>query len=473
MAKRFLIIFLMLAGCGSAAAQEFEESLTLYFRNGSGEYDRNYRSNGKIADEFFKQIAVLQQLPGVDITGIETIGQTSPEGSDLINRRLAEKRRMSFKNELHRHLDYPDYRIRTESDLDSWDGVAELVRHDPYIIEKDRVLNIISKGGPDMARKLKAIDKGFTYRYIEQVLFPELRTYRMTVTLDFSDYIDKVRLPEDDEIFKGLSPVDDGLEYSQIDQDGSVPFLKVVKHRGKKYVVREEGIPKKYLKEMKRRARKENKGLTYTKPEKTQKPEKTREKAVRPEKPEKPRTRTSMDDPDARFMSIKTNMAGLALGVANIGLEFDVAENVSLNFPFCYSGWEPYGETFKFKGLIAQPEVRFHIPRTGGLYFGVHAGVAWYNMALGGDYRYQNSGWTKPTVGAGLNLGYRIPLGKKTGWGLEVGVGGGAYYAAHDRFYNEPNGPYADRDVRGFYYGIDNVSVSFTYSFNMRRGGRR
>ena len=52
MLKRILFIFLTIMACGSAAAQEFDETLTLYFRHGEGDYDRKYRSNGDIADEF-------------------------------------------------------------------------------------------------------------------------------------------------------------------------------------------------------------------------------------------------------------------------------------------------------------------------------------------------------------------------------------------------------------------------------------
>ena len=104
--------------CGSAAAQEFDETLTLYFRHGNGDYDRNYRSNGVIADEFFDKISIMQNLPDVKVTQIITEGSTSPEGGVEFNRKLADKRRQSFKKELHKHLDYPDYNIAVNPDPD-------------------------------------------------------------------------------------------------------------------------------------------------------------------------------------------------------------------------------------------------------------------------------------------------------------------------------------------------------------------
>lgn len=498
--KRLLYIILMLICCGNAVAQEFEKTLTLYFRNGSAEYDRGFMENHENEDDFFRQIEILQQIPGVEIISIETDGSASPEGNASFNRRLAEMRRISFRNEIRRKLDFPEYMITSDSDGNDKEELRRLVLNDTEIFDKARVLQIMEEGGTDIVNKLKAIDGGVTYRHMEKNLFPELRTCRMRVTLDFSDHVSPVELPEDDEIIDGLEYYEDGLDFVEFIWPEDVPFLKVERFRGRKYVVALDEAPKKYQRKMRhydaRRSRWEarndrrekRRGLpdpdryentpinAQTHPEKygkpTVEPRKTEKKAV-PQTTSRSTGSKAGYNEDDRNMSVKTNVAGLALGVANLGLEFDVADNISLNFPFYYSGWQTYSETFRFKGLIAQPEVRFHIPKTGGLYLGVHAGVAWYNMALGGNYRYQNCGWLKPTIGGGLNAGYRIPLGKRTGWGFEIGIGGGAWYAVHDRFYNEHNGPYAVKNAEKVYIGIDNVSLSFTYSFRMGKGGRR
>ena len=385
---------------------------------------------------------------------------------------------------MHKHFDYPDYRIEVNPNPDCWDEVAALIETDPEIIDKDTVLSIIRAGGNDMVERLKAYDGGITYKYINDWIFPELRTYQLAVTFDMSAHILPVEIPDLDEVERSLEFYEDGLDFVEFIYPEEVPYLKVERYNRKNYTVIADPIPKDYEIKMKvLRAKKERQELREerrlrkgkgAKVKRTPriKPEKElKEKQPRPEKIKKEKEPLNYEE--GRLMSIKTNTLGLGLGVANMGFEFDVSDNMSLNLPFYYSGWELYSETFKFKGLVFRPELRFYVPNTGGLYFGVHAGVAWYNMALGGNYRYQNCGWTKPTLGAGLDLGYRIPLGKKTGWGVEFGIGGGAHYSVHDRFYNEPNGPYAAQNVNKLYYGIDNVSVSFVYSFNMKRGGRR
>jgi hypothetical protein len=58
-------------------------------------------------------------------------------------------------------------------------------------------------------------------------------------------------------------------------------------------------------------------------------------------------------------------------------------------------------------------------------------------------------------------------------WGMEFALGGGVYKAKYDVFFNENNGPYEDTAVEKVFFGLDNVSVAFTYSFNIRKEGRR
>ena len=172
--------------------------------------------------------------------------------------------------------------------------------------------------------------------------------------------------------------------------------------------------------------------------------------------------------------NLKLNAAGWLLGVPNVAMECSVAPNLSINLPIYYSGVNMNLYTFDFKGLILQPELRFYVPNTYGFYVGAHAGIAWYNCHRGGDYRYQNSGWNRPTYGGGLNIGYQLPLKKGSGWKVEFGFGAGIYDAKYDIFYNEENGPYVARNQYTLYYGFDQGHISFLYSFDFRRKeGRR
>ena len=106
-------------------------------------------------------------------------------------------------------------------------------------------------------------------------------------------------------------------------------------------------------------------------------------------------------------------------------------------------------------------------------YVGAHLGLGWYNFALGGEFRIQDHKGRTPAYGGGLGLGYAMNFKKNPRWGMEFALGGGVYKAKYDVFFNENNGPYEDTAVEKVFFGLDNVSVAFTYRFNIRKEGRR
>ena len=67
-----------------------------------------------------------------------------------------------------------------------------------------------------------------------------------------------------------------------------------------------------------------------------------------------------------------------------------------------------------------------------------------------------------------------MPLSKRNPrWEMEFTLGGGVYDVWYDRFYNEKNGP-KEGSYHTTFVGIDNVSVTFSYSFDLKKvgGGR-
>lgn len=171
---------------------------------------------------------------------------------------------------------------------------------------------------------------------------------------------------------------------------------------------------------------------------------------------------------------IKTNIIGWGMGHANIAVETDFAPHWSISIPFYYSGgFDYFKETLKFRGIVVQPEVRYYINMNEGFFIGAHAGLGWYNFALDGEFRIQDHKGHTPAYGGGVSLGYKMPFRKHPNWGMEFVLGAGVYKAKYDIFYNEHNGPYEDTAVEKVFFGLDNVSVAFTYNFNIRKEGRK
>ena len=182
-----------------------------------------------------------------------------------------------------------------------------------------------------------------------------------------------------------------------------------------------------------------------------------------------------MEDPDLQ-LSLKSNLLGWAMGVSNFAVEIDMAEHWSFHLPLYYSAWNYFKPTTKFRILATQPEIRYWFSENNENFFlGAHFGMAYFNVAAGGAYRYQDHYKKTPALGGGLTVGYRMPIRKKSNWKVEFSVGAGGYSVHYDRFHNTPDatkGLMVD-NIRTTYWGIDNVSISFLYSFDLKRKGGR
>lgn len=182
-----------------------------------------------------------------------------------------------------------------------------------------------------------------------------------------------------------------------------------------------------------------------------------------------------MEDPDLQ-LSLKSNLLGWAMGVSNFAVEIDMAEHWSFHLPLYYSAWNYFKPTTKFRILATQPEIRYWFSENNENFFlGAHFGMAYFNVAAGGAYRYQDHYKKTPALGGGLTVGYRMPVRKNSNWKVEFSLGAGGYSVHYDRFHNTPDatkGLMVD-NIKTTYWGIDNVSISFLYSFDLKRKGGR
>lgn len=163
-------------------------------------------------------------------------------------------------------------------------------------------------------------------------------------------------------------------------------------------------------------------------------------------------------------VELKVNSLTLPMLVANFGVEVVPLPHFSVNLPAYYTALDWFSETVKFRVLGVQPELRYWLKEDlAGLFFNAHCSFAYYNVALGGDYRYQDHACKTPTFGGGIGIGYKVPLNEnETPWGIEFGIGGGVLPLHYDYYYNVHNGRLAGEDTRT-YWGVDQAFVSFTY----------
>ena len=148
----------------------------------------------------------------------------------------------------------------------------------------------------------------------------------------------------------------------------------------------------------------------------------------------------------AQQVAVKTNLLYDATSTFNLGFEFGIGRNWTLDVSGNYNPWT-FSENRKMKHWLVQPEVRWwSCTRFSGHFLGLHALGGQYNW--GGmlpwgfksgkmfgsvknenilEHRYQ--GWI---AGAGVSYGYHWVLGNR--WGLEATVGVGYAYLDYDKY---------------------------------------
>lgn len=178
-----------------------------------------------------------------------------------------------------------------------------------------------------------------------------------------------------------------------------------------------------------------------------------------------------------RNLYIKTNTIGLAAAIVNGAVETDIVPHFSFTLPLYYSAWNYFKTTIKFRTFYVQPEVRaWFYENNQGFFVGAHLGCGYYNVALDGDYRYQDHNRNTPAIGGGLALGYRMPIKSNSRWHLEFSFGGGAYKLHYDTFHNTPVTKQGLKtgEVKKTYVGPDQAAVSVSYLLPVcKKGGAK
>lgn len=402
-------VLILLSAVVSLQAQNYSDTLSVYFRQGKSTFDRAYEGNGQKADASVANLrSILENRTRSRVSGIRFIISCSPEGSSDFNARLVKERSANLLSWMRRQLPLDGISAEVSLETEPWGELLELVQADEAVPMREEVLSILSRaadGYYDAKAMLMELGGGEPWCYMLEHLFPQLRRFEMIVYL-------QVQLPD----------TSVGEEELQAFYDSTQLPLHV---------------PLQDFSELDSSA---------------------------------PAVRTLKYIPPRRFY-IKTNALALGMLVPNVCAEVEIpGTRLSVNIPVYYTGLDWFHHTSKFRILGALPELRYNFHN--GLYLGVHAALAWYNFAFGGDWRYQDAGGDSPAWGGGLSVGYKLaPFKSVPQLGLEFNAGAGVYSLRYDKFYNEINGPLAQGGIRVVKLIPDTFGISLYYRFGAD-GGR-
>lgn len=408
--KKYCITLIVLLLCaGFTYAQDRRTEIFVDFRVNSTVIDSAYSDNAVRMQEIVDFLRNIRQDSTVNIIEVSFCGAASPEGSDQLNRGLARGRLTALENLVRKEVDIPDSLITRNDSYIPWDYLKTQIEGSD-VTRKDEVIAILNE-------KSSMVD----YHY------PNLHI--------------------DSRIVK-LKKLDNGKVWQQINklffgQMRNACVVFVTYKRELPAVQEPIIVPDTVVVEPVADIAQDITAIVETV--------------------------TSEIKEWNRKLYIKTNALFWGMGMTNAAAEIDLAKHWSFALPVTYSAWNYFTSTVKFRTLAVQPEFRYWFNENNQKFFiGAHFGYAQYNVAVDGDYRYQDHGGKSPALGGGLSVGYRMPISKNDKWHIEFTLGAGVYGLHYDKFYNVNNGKLIET-YRKTYWGIDNAAVNISYRFDLKK----
>ena len=384
---------------------QWREEMRIRYRVAKTYIDKTYMDNDMTLQSIVDWVEERQQDTMVKIVAVEFCGACSPEGSVPFNHYLSSTRLTRLENYVRQRIEIPEDIITRSDHYIAWGELEQMVEESD-IENKDDILAILRSENTSVGEQL-------------------------------------------DSRIHALKAMDNGKTWRLI-------FDRYFAHLRNAYMVvvtEKSDLAKQYdsrLREM----------LT---PVSLAEPTRWQDVSVKPMAIVSPAVAAATQ---SHYMYVKTNLLGLALLNANVGVEFDLGNYLSFSLPISYSAVNYFKPTLKFRNFSVQPELRvWPMKNDDGLFVGAHMGFAYYNFAFDGDWRYQDHDGTSPTIGGGLSLGYRLPISANKNWKLEFAVGAGIYPLYYDVFYNLANVKEGKlHETRnGRYIGLDNVTIGISY----------
>ena len=391
---------------------------------------------------------------GGELLGVWVCGSSSPEGNLKENAKLAQERADAASAYIRDIADVPDHMIVTENYNEDWYSLYRLVQENDVPCKYDVLFIIRTMQGEERKAALKNLDGGRVWDYMRRELFPQIRGVR------FAFFCSKGNESEKEHV------VDTVTVYVR----DTVVIVKEVFYMEQ---------PDPTSSEIQRPSEKQAPVRTSKSP-KIQK--------------------TSVSKP--LIAAVKTDVATDLLALPQVGVEVGVSEKMSVELMGWYSEWTYINPCEEYKVYGFRPEIRYWVNGavSKGLFFGVHANLAWYAMMVNDtdfyqnaslctdtecskkhfySYRYQNQEGANvtnlyhdtPAWSAGITVGYAIPLDKNGRWGAEFV--GGVGYAHYEQNLYKKSSPWSLMTVESpqvnDYFGLTRASVNLVYRFSMRK----
>lgn len=336
-----------------------------------------------------------------------------------MNQQLAERRMASYERLVRAHISLPDTCVSRTTDYFPWRELAEIVRSS-QLKEREQIVHWIDSCSQIPSTEahtatlslLKAHRGGRTWQWLRANAFPKLRQARVVFTL-----CEKPHPAE---------PATNHLLYSHLPADTLTALVPAASDSVAQLSVSE---------------------------------------AVEPLSPATVPASPAPEEPWQRRFRVGTNLPAWLLLQYNTQAELDLVPHLSaaLSVYYCAANFLTY--QIKYRNFSIKPELRYWPSRKNhGFFAAAHGGMAYFNFAFDGKYRWQSHSRRTPALGGGLNVGFRTELGTSRHWQIEATLGWGCYHVHYDKYINRYGG-FLVNSQSTTWSGIDLASVALVYVF--------
>lgn len=134
----------------------------------------------------------------------------------------------------------------------------------------------------------------------------------------------------------------------------------------------------------------------------------------------------------AQKIAIKANLAHIAIGTANIGLELAPSSKITLALDGTYNSWSTTND-YRKRIMLVQPEIRlWSFKKYVGSFVGFHLHLAEFNLSKISEVGLKNHRIEGNAYGVGISWGYNLVL--TTHLNIETNLGIGYSTVKYEKF---------------------------------------
>ena len=360
-----LIILCLFCAISSVAQERVEKRYSLFFRVSRADVDRSYKDNDRTIQIMVEDIKNTLQHEGVVPDSLLIYATSSPEGSRILNERLAMRRAENSKKLLLKFFpEFSPQNINIETRVNDWSGLIQTIRLDSTIVHRDALLKILSDPEiNDKEKAIKAIPEA--YAEVRDKMFDGLRSATITITV-----------------------VGKRDEYAVVVERKIEPLIPI-------------HLP--------------SDRLTVNASDKL---------AIQRSMEQAPAQLTQKEKKNF-YMSAKTNMLYDLAAIPNVGAEFYLGKNFSIAANWMYSWWNLDKKSWYWRTYGGDIAVRYWLGKAANEkpLTGHHVGI--YGQGLTYDFEVGKKGYlaAQPNWSAGLEYGYSLPIAKVLNLDFTMGFG--------------------------------------------------